>query len=92
MKRSRSRSARRGGRIAVLTSAAVLVLALPLGGAAAAAQASAAQTPTAQPPTAAKPEGPIESSLSVAGTGAMAAAATVLIVRRHQRRSRNNRR
>ncbi|GAA2263552.1 hypothetical protein GCM10010232_64300 [Streptomyces amakusaensis] len=87
MKRSPSRSARRGGRIAVLASAAVLVLALPLGGAATAAEVAAAQLPAA-----AKPEGPIESSLSVAGTGAMAAAATVLIVRRHQRRSRNNRR
>ncbi|MCM2394301.1 hypothetical protein [Streptomyces albipurpureus] len=54
---------------------------------------------SAQPPTtgvalpsASKPDGPIESSLSVAATGAIAGAATVMIVRRHQRRSRNSRR
>ncbi|MFD9721923.1 hypothetical protein [Streptomyces sp. NPDC059076] len=44
------------------------------------------------PPSASKPDGPIESSLSVMGTGVVAGAATVMIVRRHQRRSRNGRR
>lgn len=43
-------------------------------------------------PLASKPDGPIESSLSVAATGALAGASTVMIVRRHQRRSRNGRR
>ncbi|MGW4203113.1 hypothetical protein [Streptomyces sp. NPDC004726] len=42
-------------------------------------------------PSAAKPDGPIESSLSVAGTGLVAAVSTVLIVRRHQRRNRKRR-
>ncbi|MFF8959302.1 hypothetical protein [Streptomyces sp. NPDC014894] len=87
MRRSLRRSALPGGRAAVLTAAAVLVLALPLG-----STASAAPHGPAPAPSAAKPEGPVESSLSVAGTGALAAASTVLIVRRHQRRSRNGRR
>ncbi|WP_329020840.1 hypothetical protein [Streptomyces sp. NBC_00690] len=57
----------------------------------AAEQESAEQANTA-PPSASKPDGPIESSLSVMGTGVVAGAATVMIVRRHQRRSRNGRR
>ncbi|MER5771657.1 hypothetical protein [Streptomyces sp. NPDC001985] len=86
MNRPMGRAARRGGRIAVLAATAALTLALPLGSAATTA------SPREPAPSAARPEGPIESSLSVAGTGAMAAGATVMIVRRHQRRSRNSRR
>ncbi|MFE5853977.1 hypothetical protein ACFQ61_12285 [Streptomyces sp. NPDC056500] len=57
-----------------------------------AAEQEAAEQANTAPPSASKPDGPIESSLSVMGTGVVAGAATVMIVRRHQRRSRNGRR
>ncbi|MQS35599.1 hypothetical protein [Streptomyces katsurahamanus] len=96
MKRSTFRRTLHGGRIAVLTAATAvtLVLPLPLGTAAGAASLpppAAAPAPVS-PPVAAKPEGPIESSLSVAATGALAALGTVVIVRRHHRRGRDRRR
>ncbi|MEO3978476.1 hypothetical protein [Streptomyces sp. CAU 1734] len=72
------------GRSARIAAAAALTLFLPLAGAAPAAASSGS--------TSSKPDGPIESSLAVAGTGAIAAASTVMIVRRHERRSRNSRR
>ncbi|MER7050324.1 hypothetical protein [Streptomyces jumonjinensis] len=100
MKRSTFRRALHGGRIAVLTAATAVTLVLPLGTAAGAASllppAAAPVSPPGPPPlflpAAAKPEGPIESSLSVAATGALAALSTVVIVRRHQRRGRDRRR
>ncbi|MEU5402708.1 hypothetical protein ABZ348_25805 [Streptomyces sp. NPDC005963] len=95
----------RGGRIAALTGATALVVALPLCGTAtspppdgdrpsglAGPPSSGSTSIHTAPPSASKPDGPIESSLSVMGTGALAGAATVMIVRRHQRRSRNGRR
>ncbi|MFI1890650.1 hypothetical protein [Streptomyces jumonjinensis] len=102
MKRSTFRRTLHGGRIAVLTAATAVTLVLPLGTAAGAASLlppAAAPAPVSPPgppplflPAAAKPEGPIESSLSVAATGALAALSTVVIVRRHQRRGRDRRR
>ncbi len=70
----------RSGRIATLTAGTALALALPLGGTA------SAET------LASKPEGPVESSLAVLATGAIAGASTVIIVRRHHRRTRGGRR
>ncbi|MFI1867481.1 hypothetical protein [Streptomyces jumonjinensis] len=94
MKRSTFRRTLHGGRIAVLTAATAVTLVLPLGTAAGAASLlppAAAPAPVS-PPAAAKPEGPIESSLSVAATGALAALSAIVIVRRHQRRGRDRRR
>ncbi|MFF0450460.1 hypothetical protein ACFYT4_29430 [Streptomyces sp. NPDC004609] len=70
--------------MATLTATTALALALPLSGAASAA----APGPV---PTASKPDGLIESSVAVGATGLIAGAGTVLIVRRHQRRSRGRR-
>ncbi|MFI1400149.1 hypothetical protein [Streptomyces sp. NPDC020681] len=68
-------------------AATAVALCLSTGAAAAAADASPV-TEVATP----KDEGPIELSLAVAATGAIAGAGTVVIVRRHQRRSRGGRR
>lgn len=73
-------------RIAALTAVAAvtaLAVALPV------SPAAAAPGPSSQ--VAAKPDGPIESSLSVGATGIAVAAGTVFIVRRHQRRQRGRR-
>ncbi|MFE0423941.1 hypothetical protein [Streptomyces sp. NPDC058953] len=71
-------------RIAGVVAFAALAVALPV---------SAAAAPTTSPAStlAAKPDGPIESSLSVGATGIAVAAGTVFIVRRHQRRQRGRR-
>ncbi|MFH8614604.1 hypothetical protein ACH4E8_05925 [Streptomyces sp. NPDC017979] len=61
------------GRIA--TAAASTALALPL----------LTGTATAAP-VASKPEGPIESSLSVGATGILGAAGAIYIIRRHRNR------
>ncbi|GLF99806.1 hypothetical protein [Streptomyces yaizuensis] len=81
------RSIAGGGRLAAVTATAALTVALALPTATALA-APADPHPVAGP---AKPEGPIESSLSVLGTGALAAASTAVILRRHQRRNRHRR-
>lgn len=79
----------RTGRIATLTATTALTLALPFGGAASVASAEPADT---APAVASKPDGPLESSLAVLATGAIAGAGTILIVRRHHRRNRGGRR
>ncbi|MER6916825.1 hypothetical protein ABT354_34710 [Streptomyces sp. NPDC000594] len=84
------RSIAGGGRLAAVTATAAIALVLPP---TASAAAAASDGPGTLPIAAAtKPDGPIESSLSVLGTGAVAAAGTAVILRRHQRRNRNGRR
>jgi hypothetical protein len=88
MNRSRGRRARiaepgRRARMTAVAATALFTLALPLAGTAR-ADSSGSSAPL--------PDGPIESSLSVIATGAVAATGAVLIVRRHERRSRSRRR
>ncbi|QDY77635.1 hypothetical protein [Streptomyces qinzhouensis] len=74
------------GRIAAVTAITALALLL--------SPAAASGLPTASAPgpaVASKPEGPIESTLSVGVTGIVAAAGTIFIVRRHERRQRRRR-
>ncbi|MGV9312823.1 hypothetical protein ACWDR0_11575 [Streptomyces sp. NPDC003691] len=75
------------GRIASVTALTALAVLLPP----AAASALPAGSVPSGPALAGKPEGPVESALSVGATGIVAAAGTIYIVRRHERRQRRRR-
>ncbi|MEU9605162.1 hypothetical protein [Streptomyces sp. NPDC048057] len=74
------------GRIAIAAASTALALPLLTGTATAVERRPPADRGDATAPLASKPEGPIESSLSVGATGILGAAGAVYIIRRHRNR------